>query len=306
MNSLFNNIVELIDSEAIYRELDGVNHSLKNTFADKIEKYRSMIEREIISIKTEMSNIYKRLTVEELAHNMKKSELLQSTASHDILLQKIAVLEDESSKVPSVDQWKKVKIDLLTLRERYKNVLMTVGTLEEEKFKLLRGKKNQGKKNQWSYNEVAELCVVKKENEQCYNGWNIKPTNEPKSQQEKDYLVSTALAILQEEIPVVKENSESLDVESISSLLTDFGRSLYDMQDEESTIVIHSMENVTELKNKLPRNPVEKILDIDRSRTNSEIYTALVEEVSELLSKTSCNEGRSIQQTQHNASNLDA
>lgn len=301
MNSLFNNIVELIDSEAIYRELDGVNHSLKNTFADKIEKYRSMIEREIISIKTEMSNIYKRLTVEELAHNMKKSELLQSTASHDILLQKIAVLEDESSKVPSVDQWKKVKIDLLALKEKYKNVLMTVATLEEEKSKLLREKKNQ-----WSYNKAAELCVVKKEKEQCYNGWNIKPTNEPKSQQEKDYLVSTALAILQEEIPVVKENSESLDVESISSLLTDFGRSLYDMQDEESTIVIHSMENVTELKNKLPRNPVEKILDIDRSRTNSEIYTALVEEVSELLSKTSCNEGRSIQQTQHNASNLDA
>ena len=107
MNSVFNNIVELIDSEAIYRELDGVNSSLKNTFADKIEKYRSMIEREIISIKTEMSNIYKRLTVEELAHNMKKSELLQSTASHDIILQKIAVLEDESSKVPLLYEWKK-------------------------------------------------------------------------------------------------------------------------------------------------------------------------------------------------------
>ena len=86
----------------------------------------------------------------------------------------------------------KVKIDLLDLRERYKNVLMMVGRLEEEKSKLLRGKKNQ-----WSYNEIAELCVVKKENEQCYNGWNIKPTNEPGSQQEKYYLVSTALAILQ-------------------------------------------------------------------------------------------------------------
>ena len=46
--SLFQNIVDLIDSEAINKELDDVNDSVKNTVADKTERYRSLINMKLL------------------------------------------------------------------------------------------------------------------------------------------------------------------------------------------------------------------------------------------------------------------
>ena len=173
--SLFQNIVDLIDSEAINKELDDVNDSVKNTVADKIERYRSLIEHEIIVLKTEIYHIYKKLTMEVLAHNITKSELIQSTAQQNILLQRIDVLADQNRKLRIADQWKQVRVGLLVLKGKYQVVLLKVSTLEEENFNLLIEKKSK-----WSHDEVqlgnekvyAGNAMVK-EKEQCHDGWNI-------------------------------------------------------------------------------------------------------------------------------------
>ena len=315
--SLFQNIVDLIDSEAINKELDDVNDSVKNTVADEIERYRSLIEHEIIVIKTEIYHIYKKLTMEVLAHNITKSELIQSTAQQNILSQRIDVLADQNRKLPIADQWKQVRVGLLALKGKYQDVLLKVSTLEEENFNLLIEKKSK-----WSHDEVrvgnekvyAANAMVK-EKEQCHDGWNIEGISEPKREQEKDSIVSAALAILRnEEIPV-KDSDDPPHVVSLPSPLTDtvrdFGGYHGSQDSKEGSMLLRTINNIAEQKNKSRMSLPEKNLLLKgirkqaRNQTNTLEFTRRWWQKYQRCCQKHLVMMRLSQQIEHNASNLD-
>ena len=315
--SLFQNIVDLIDSEAINKELDDVNDSVKNTVADKIERYRSLIEHEIIVIKTEIYHIYKKLTMEVSAHNITKSELIQSTAQQNILSQRIDVLADQNRKLPIADQWKQVRVGLLVLKGKYQDVLLKVSTLEEENFNLLIEKKSK-----WSHDEVrvgnekvyAGNAMVK-EKEQCHDGWNIEGISEPKREQEKDSIVSAALAILRNgEIPV-KDSDDPPHVVSLPSPLTDtvrdFGGYHGSQDSKEGSMLLRTIKNIAEQKNKSRMSLPEKNLLLKgirkqaRNQTNTLEFTRRWWQKYQRCCQKHLVMMRLSQQIEHNASNLD-
>ena len=112
--------------------------------------------------------------------------------------------------------------------------------------------------------------------------------------------MSAALAILRnEEIPV-KDSDDPPHVVSLSSPLTDtvrdFGGYHGSQDSKEGSMLLRTIENIAEQKTKSRMSLTEKNLLLERIRkqarnqTNSGIYTALVAEVSEMLSKTPCND----------------
>ena len=187
-----------------------------------------------------------------MAHSITKSELIQSTAQQNILLQRIDVLADQNRKLPTADQWKQVRVGRLVLKGKYQDVLLKVSTLEEENFNLLIEKKSK-----WSHDEVrvgnekvyAGNAMVK-EKEQCHDGWNIEGISEPKREQEKDSIVSAALAILRnEEIPV-KDSDDPPHVVSLSSPLTDtvrdFGGYHGSQDSKEGSMLLRTIKTIAE------------------------------------------------------------
>ena len=112
--------------------------------------------------------------------------------------------------------------------------------------------------------------------------------------------MSVALAILRnEEIPV-KDSDDPPHVVSLPSPLTgtvrDFGGYHGSQDSKEGSMLLRTIKNIVEQKNKPRMSLAEKNLLLERIRkqprnqTNSGIYTALVAEVSEMLSKTPCND----------------
>ena len=109
--------------------------------------------------------------------------------------------------------------------------------------------------------------------------------------------MSAALAILRNEEILVKDSDDPPHVVSLSSPLTDTVRDFggyHGSQDSKvGSMLFRTIKTIAEKsrmslaeKNLL----LERIRKQARNQTNSGIYTALVAEVSEMLSKTPCND----------------
>jgi len=91
---LLRNIIEVLNSDALTEEM-GYDEGLK-----EIEKYHSIIRKEIGCLKEKMNDLYMKLDAGQFDHVLTKKQLEQCVTQRERLFEKMKVLQGEIDEMP--------------------------------------------------------------------------------------------------------------------------------------------------------------------------------------------------------------